>query len=208
MIDRKNIKLVAFDCDGVMFDSSSANRAYYNHLLRHFKLPDMTSEQFEFTHMHTVDDSLAYLIRDAEVLSAARRYRQQMSYLAFIRFMVMAPGLISLLDKLAPDLKTAVATNRTDTMDRVLEEHGLVDRFDRVVTAADVQSPKPDPEMLLVLLNHFNIAAWEMIYIGDSPLDAQAASAAGIPFVAYQNSELDGAAHVGSMDEVAVLLRL
>lgn len=208
MIDPTRIKLVAFDCDGVMFDSSNANRAYYNHLLDNFDLPSMTAEQFAFAHMHTVDDTIDYLIRDGDMQEAARQYRRQMSYLTFIRYMVIEPGLKPLLDKLAPAFKTAVATNRTDTMDQVLEEHGLADRFDLVVTAADVRYPKPHPELLLVLLNHFSIDPAEMIYIGDSLLDAEAAQAARIPFVAYQNPELSSAAHVRSLSEIEALLQL
>ncbi len=208
MIDPQDIKVVAFDCDGVMFDSSHANRAYYNHLLSHFHLPDMTEEQFDFAHMHTVDESLEYLIQDRQILNAARQYRLQMSYMAFIRYMVMAPGLLPLLDKLSSGYQTAVATNRTDTMDRVLEEHGLAGRFDLVVTASDVEFPKPHPQQLLVLISHFGIRSDEMIYIGDSSLDAQAARAAQVPFVAYQNPRLNGDAHVGSMAEVERLMGL
>ena len=35
------LKLVVFDCDGVMFSSREANRAYYNDLLRAFSCPPM-----------------------------------------------------------------------------------------------------------------------------------------------------------------------
>ena len=35
----KNIKVVAFDCDGVMFDTTKANIAYYNQILDHFDRP-------------------------------------------------------------------------------------------------------------------------------------------------------------------------
>ncbi len=208
MIDPAKIKLVAFDCDGVMFDSSNANQAYYNHLLDHFDLPALTPEQFAFAQMYTVDEVLEYLIPDRRLLAAARRYRKQMSYLGFIRFMEIEPGLKPLLDRLAPRFKTAVATNRTDTMDRVLEDHGLQGRFDKVVTASDVRFPKPHPEMLLTLAAHFRIDPLQAIYIGDSRLDAQAAEAAGMPFVAYANAALEAAAHVRSLDMVEGLLGL
>ena len=33
------IKLVAFDCDGVLFDSQQANIAFYNTILAHFDRP-------------------------------------------------------------------------------------------------------------------------------------------------------------------------
>ena len=50
----KHIKLVAFDCDGVMFDTAQANRLYYSHILQHFDRPTLTEEQFRFVHMHTL----------------------------------------------------------------------------------------------------------------------------------------------------------
>ena len=66
----KDIKVVAFDCDGVMFDSQNANRAYYDHLLDRFGLPPMTPEQLAYVHMHTVDESLAFLMGDRIDLEA------------------------------------------------------------------------------------------------------------------------------------------
>ena len=51
----KHIKVVGFDCDGVLFDTKQANRAYYNRILNHFGKTAMTDEQFTFIHMHTLD---------------------------------------------------------------------------------------------------------------------------------------------------------
>ena len=207
-MNERSIEVVAFDCDGVMFDSSEANRAYYDQVLAHVGLPAMTPEQRVYAHMHTVDESLRYLIDDPETLSAAQQYRTQMSYLGFIRHMVMEPHLRALLAKLKPAYKTAIATNRTDTMDRVLMEHDLEGQFDLVVTASDVQHPKPHPEQLQVIMHHFNIAPSQMIYIGDSALDAQAAGAAAVPFIAYRNAVLTAHRHIDSLGQVEEILHL
>lgn len=208
MIDPQCINVVAFDCDGVMFDSSQANRAYYNHILEHLGLPLMTAEQFAYAHMHTVDDTLKLLIPDTDMLSAARQYRQKMSYLAFIRYMIVEPTLKTLLEKLTPVFKTAIATNRTDTMDRVLSEHDLEGQFDIVVTASDVRYPKPHPEQLYVIVKHFGIDPQQMVYIGDSLLDAQAAQAAAVPFIAYCNPDLSADAHIVSLRQIESILGL
>jgi len=56
-----SFKVVAFDCDGVLFDTEQANRVYYSNILQHFGKPVVTDEQFTFVHMHTVFESLAYL---------------------------------------------------------------------------------------------------------------------------------------------------
>jgi HAD superfamily hydrolase (TIGR01509 family) len=202
------LAVVAFDCDGVMFDSSLANRAYYDDVLEHVGLPAMTAEQFEFAHMHTVDETLRFLIKDPRILEIAHGYRRRRSYLPFIRHMVPEPGLKSLLAKLRTRFKTAVATNRTDTMARVLIEHDLEGQFDLVVTAMDVPRPKPHPEQLLTVLSHFRIAPEQMVYIGDSLLDAQASQAAGVPFIAYQNEKLSAHSHIRKLSQVASIVGL
>lgn len=208
MIEYESIEVVAFDCDGVMFDSSQANRAYYNQVMTNFGLPEMTAEQFAYAHMHTVDETLAYLIRDTNMLSDAHQYRKRMNYLTFIKYMVVEPALKALLAKLTPDFKTAIATNRSDTMDRVLSEHDLEGQFDMVVTASDVRFPKPHPEELIVILDAFGVAPGQMVYIGDSELDAQAAATASVPFIAYRNPNLTANAHIDSLHQVEDLLRL
>lgn len=201
-----SIKVVAFDCDGVLFDSRKANRAYYDGILAHLGMAPMTGAQFEYAHMHTVDESLTYLIGDGPALEKAHQYRQQMSYMPFIRFMEMEPHLKDLLARLRPRFRTAIATNRTDTMDRVLTEHGLKGDFDLVISACDVTHPKPHPESLNAVIHHFNIQPGQMIYVGDSRLDQQAALAAGVPFVAFGNPDLDARWHLQWLNQLEPLL--
>ena len=200
------IKAVIFDCDGVMFDTTEANAAYYNRILEHLGRPVLTPEQFAYCHMHTVDNSLRYLFTDADALAEARSFRREMSYLDFVPRMIIEPHLKPLLRRLRPDVKTAVGTNRSDTMDAVMEVHGLTDDFDLVVTALDVATPKPAPDILNKVLATFQIEAAESIYIGDSELDEKAAAAAGIPLVAYRNNALDAWRHVDSLAEIGGLL--
>jgi HAD superfamily hydrolase (TIGR01509 family) len=206
--DLSAVTVVAFDCDGVMFDSSRSNRAYYDDVLQHLGLPAMTTEQFDYAHMHTVDETLSFLIQDAQMLELAHRYRRKRSYLPFIRHMVPEPNLKSVLPKLRSRYKTAIATNRTDTMEHVLVEHGLEGQFDLVVTAMDVQMPKPHPEQLVTVLTHFMIAPQQMVYIGDSLLDAQASQAAGVPFIAFQNSDLHADLHIEALSQIPPVLGL
>jgi len=205
-LNRSSIRVVAFDCDGVLFDSAEANRAYYNSILKHFGQPDMTDEQFAYAHMHTVDEALTQLFTDPGMLAQVMRYRQNMSYLPFIRYMRIEPHLKTVLHRLRPEFGTAIATNRTDTMGRVLEEHGLAGLFDKVVTASDVRFPKPHPEQLLTLLEHFSIHARQMVYVGDSELDALAAAEAGVPFVAFGNDGLTADTHIDSLDRLLELV--
>jgi phosphoglycolate phosphatase len=199
------LKVIAFDCDGVMFDTRKANREYYNQLLAHFGRSPMTDDQMDFVHINTVEKSVAHLFDPSE-LTAVNRYRKEMGYLRFIKFMEIEPDLKALLTGLRQDYRTAVATNRTDTMDRVLEAFGLTDQFDLVVTALDVPNPKPAPDCLDKVAREFQAAPSEVMYIGDSVLDQQAARAAGTQFVAFDNHNLEADRHIRSFKELFYLL--
>ena len=203
----EQVKLVIFDCDGVMFDSKEANEAYYNHILAHFGKPPMSSEQSDYVHSHTADQSVVHLFSDDPRVEQALAYRHEMSYLPFIPMMQMEPYLKGLLHYLRPAYKTAISTNRSDTMNRVLSEHGLEGYFDLVVSSLDVKRPKPDPESLFKILNHFGLSPREAIYIGDSEIDEQTAQAAGIPLVAYKNKNLSAAHWVEHFKEIEMLLK-
>jgi len=203
-----NVSVVAFDCDGVMFDTTKANMAYYNQILEHLGQQAMTPEQFNYCHMHTVDQSISNLFTDEESYRAAQAYRKSMSYLPFLKNMEMEPYLKRLLQRLRPKYKTAVATNRSDTMDRVLSEHGLTEYFDLVVSSSDVDRPKPYPDPLIKVLEHFKIKPNQSIYVGDSELDQMAATLAEIPFIAYKNRSLTADFHIDSLQEIEKILEL
>lgn len=196
---------VIFDCDGVMFDTTEANQAYYNAVLTHFGKPPLTPSQFAYVHSHTVEDSLAYLFDTPAAVTGAQAYRKAMSYLPFIAHMHLEPDLVALLNRLRPICRTAVATNRTDTMNRVLAQFGLTGLFDMVVCAHDVPRPKPAPDPLLHILAAFGLEPEQALFIGDSAVDQGAATAAGVPFVAYDNPFLEADYHIRRLSEIAAI---
>ncbi len=202
----KKIKVVAFDCDGVLFDTRKANTAFYNRILTYFGKSEINPEQFDYIHMHTVEESIAYLFENEEDRQAAHAYRKRTGYEPFFKMMEMEPHLKPLLKKLRPGYWTAIVTNRTDTMHRVLTEFGLENEFDWVVTALDVPRPKPFADPLIKVLDHFSIKPHEMVYVGDSELDEIASKAAGVPFIAYNNPSLSADFHVTSLKEIEGIL--
>lgn len=204
----KRIRVVAFDCDGVMFDTETVNKSYYNQILQHMNKPDLTPEQFAFVHMHTSDEAISYLFPDRTQAAEANAYRKQMPYLPFLEKMEIEPHLKPLLHRLRPAYPTAIATNRTNTIETVLETHGLADLFDLVVSAWDVDHPKPHPDPLNKILRHFDIEPDQLLYVGDSELDQLAAEAAGAILVAYKNPSLRSDFHITSLKEIDQILML
>lgn len=199
----KKISVIIFDCDGVMFDSRQANIHFYNHILNHFGLPPMTEDKVVFVHMHTAEESVRSIFEGTPYVEQAQAYRMKMDYMPFIKDMVMEPGLKELLRLLKPDFGLAVATNRSNTIGKVLQWHGLDIYFDLVISSLDVTNPKPHPEPLLKILDFFEILPDQAFYVGDSSVDYETAKAADVPFISYQNRALDAAYHVDHLMEIA-----
>jgi len=201
------VSAVIFDCDGVMFDSRQANINFYNHILSHFGLPPMTAEDIEFVHMNTAVESLNHIFRGSPYLAEAQEYRLQLDYTPFIRDMVMEPGLKEVLDFLKPRCGLAVATNRSNTIGRVLELNGLSHYFDIVVSSLDVTNPKPHPEPIFKILDFFGIEPDECFYVGDSEVDFEVCQASGVPLIAYKNKALRAPVHIENLAELKDILK-
>jgi HAD superfamily hydrolase (TIGR01509 family) len=201
------LKLVIFDCDGVMFDSMEANRLYYNQLLENFNHRPMDQDELEYVHTHNVLDSVRHIFRHyppAET-DRAHEYRKELDYRDFIPHMIIEPDLKEFLTLLKPDYYTAISTNRTTTMPTLLKMFGIASYFDKVVTAFDVVRPKPHPEALTVILNHFDLTVEEAVFIGDSMVDKEHADGLGMRLIAFKNPGLPADYHVSSFMEIARL---
>ncbi len=151
------LKLVGFDCDGVLFDSREANIAFYNDILARFGFPPMAPTSVDYVHSHTYHESLEYLFRETSVLEEVLEFCRTIDYQRFLPMMVEAPHLREFLGFLRPRFFTALATNRTTTTQAVLHYHSLADQFDMVVSAQDVTRPKPHPESFWRILEHFKL---------------------------------------------------
>lgn len=201
-----DLKIIIFDCDGVMFDSIEANRHYYNHILEAFGHPEMSDDELQYVHVHHVTDSVKYIYRNyPDDYQKADEYRKKLDYTPYLKYMKMEPDLVEFLEMMRSRYKTAISTNRSTTMAEVLRMFDLKRLFDKVVTAMDVENSKPHPEALHQILDHFGLSADQAIYIGDSHIDLEHSGALGMKMIAFRNPELDAKYHVDSFMEITRL---
>jgi phosphoglycolate phosphatase len=206
MNGKKKISAVIFDCDGVMFDSRQANINFYNHLLERHGLPTMNEDMVAFVHMNTGEESVRYIFDGTPFTDEAQAYRMQVDYTPFLRGMVIEPGLKNLLAKLKPRVSLGVATNRSNTIEEVLEQNGLSGFFDIVVSSLDVENPKPHPESIHKILDFLDIGPDQAVYVGDSVIDLDTAMAAGVCFIAYGDGNLETPLKAMSMEGLEKVL--
>jgi HAD superfamily hydrolase (TIGR01509 family) len=55
------------------------------------------------------------------------------------------------------------------------------------MTAGKVANPKPHPEPLLKVLDHYGLEPGEALFVGDGEVDMLSARDAGVPFIAYKS---------------------
>lgn len=203
MAEVSRIRVVALDCDGVMLDSLEANKMYYGLILEHLGLAPMTEEDVPIIHTLSAKGAIAHLLRDRpELLDEAERFRLSMDYRQFVPFLKKETGLKRFLKFAADRFSIAVATNRADSMNKVLAMLEIEEFIELVVTARDVANPKPAADMLWTIVKHFSIEPEELLYVGDSGVDLAPAKEVGAGFCAFKNPGLDCEMHVGSFMEL------
>ena len=80
--------------------------------------------------------------------------------------------------------RLGLATNRSQTVPKLVEHLKLEGVFDAVASVLDGVPPKPAPDILQLCMQRAQTAAERSVYVCDSPIDCQAAFEAGTHFIA------------------------
>lgn len=188
---------ILFDVDGVLVDSKSAYLGFYNDVRRHVGLPPMSAEEEVSVFSYTFNDGFAFLIPEP-LRKEGMRFVQATRFEDYLPVIRPMPGAAQALDELARrGFRLGVCTNGgRREVGVVFEALGLAGKIHRLVTSSDVPRPKPHPDGLLALLEGFNAPKGHAVYVGDSPIDSQAARAAGVAFWAFDNPRLEADRHL------------
>lgn len=199
------IKLIVFDCDGVMFDSRPANKEYYNYLLKYFQKPEMDENELEYVHIQSVDRCLQHIFRNHHDIARREieKLRESLDYKTFLKYFVMEQDLIAFLTMAKErNIYLAISTNRADTMQLLLDEFALTPYFQKVMTSATATRPKPAPDGMLEILDFFGVRKEETVFIGDSMVDYHHAANSGVRLISFKNKELPTPFHIKTFMEI------
>lgn len=184
-------KIIVYDCDGVIFDSTNAVCAYYDHVFEKFglqKLDWKDSGVLRTAMMGTNEQIINQFVKEQKVIDEIMEFATKVNFKEFTPLMVPFDGMKETLEKLkSENYELAVFTNRGISLTYLLEYFGFIDYFSYRVTCFDVKKPKPDPEGLYKIMKNYNAKKEELIFIGDSPTDYHAAKAADVDFLAFQH---------------------
>ncbi len=179
------MKAVLFDFDYTLADSSEAIVECVNFALAGMGLPQAPPEEI----CRGIGLGLAEIFRrltglDGDLAGEFRRRFIERADEIMSEGTHVYPWVPDTLRRLAErGLRLGiVSTKRRHRIAGVLERDGLAPLFATIVGADMVERLKPDPEPLLLALDHLGIGRDEALYVGDSLTDARTAAAAGVAF--------------------------
>lgn len=191
---QSKIRCVIYDCDGVLFDSFEANTRLYNDLCAWVGRGPLTKEEMQYVHIHTVFEAIRFIFgkeSDLEKKALEMLRERQVDLKNYVEYLRIEPHLFQTLQKLKEkEILRAINTNRTTSMKHVMERFNLDPYFEMVVTALDVNHPKPHPESIEKIMEAFELKKEEAVFVGDSEVDKQTAESSGVRFIAYKNREI------------------
>ncbi len=122
------------------------------------------------------------------------------------------PGARALVNRLRNEgLKIVVASSAGgDELGALLKAAGVADLIEEMTSSSDAEDSKPDPDIVLAAVRKSGLESRELIMVGDTPYDIQAATGAGVPLAAvltggWRVEELAGA--VAIYDDPAAMLK-
>jgi phosphoglycolate phosphatase len=181
-------RAVLFDFDFTLADSRLGAVECVNYALREMALPEAEPEAIHATIGFSLAATLAGLtgLTDPLLAQAFSRNFVKRADLRMAELTSVFPGVPRTMHqlRLAGIRNGIVSTKFRYRIETILAREGLSDAFDVIVGGEDVTNHKPDPEGLLKALAQLGVRSEDSLYVGDHPVDAQAAAAAGIPFAA------------------------
>ena len=176
---------VIFDVDGVLTDSYAPHYQSWQRMFGEIGV-EFTDETFRGTFGRTNRDIFAELY-PGEAMTAERSRelgdRKELLYREIIaENFTPIPGAVELIDALAAaGFKLGVGSSGPPENVRLtLEKLGRADRFDAVITGADVTHGKPHPEVFLKAAERLGMAPEFCAVIEDAPQGVEAANRAGM----------------------------
>jgi len=175
-------KLLIFDWDGTLMDSAMRIVACVQAAAEDLSLPIPAENAARDIIGLGLDEAMARLFPESDADEKARvveRYRHHYLFASEIPTPLF-DGANEVIERLQGEgYLLAVATGKgRPGLNRVLEQSGLGAHFHTTRTADEARS-KPDPDMLLQILDELGVEAHETLMIGDTEYDMNMANNAG-----------------------------
>lgn len=183
-MEKKQLKLVIFDMDGLLVDTEKVYFEGWHHAVKEHQLtaPDDMIASWVGKGMYESMQELIQLTQDPERAHQIRESREHYFYRELEEGRVLTkPYAKEILKQAKAQFIVGLATSTMEEKARrVLEKLDLLNYIDYPVFGSDVKQLKPAPDVYLEVLKRSMMNAKEAVAIEDSITGAQAALNAGL----------------------------
>src|SRR5437899_7937640 len=179
------VRAVIFDVDGTLVDSVDLHARAWKEAFRHF------GDDFKFREIRQQigkgsDKLIPYFLQPKEVRHIGQeldRYRGELWKAKYLKKVKPFPKVRELLERIRRDGKQIVLASSAQghELETYKKIANIEDLVDKETSADDVESSKPDPDIVHAALEKLgNPDHPAVIMVGDTPYDAEAAKKAGV----------------------------
>ncbi len=171
---------VVFDLDGTLIDGYAAIADALAYAMRRLGAPELPASEVRGMVGHGLERLLEKAVGADRAADGVRLFRERYPEVAVPKSHLL-PGVAGVLEALeVRGHPMAVASNKPSAFSRmILEARGVAGRF-RDVAGPDAATPaKPDPAMLVRLMEQAGASPLETAVVGDMEVDFEFARAAG-----------------------------
>lgn len=180
-------RLCLFDFDYTLADTTRPIVECFRHTFETMNLDGFDREKAIKTIGMTLDDAFSELtgIKDKQKIQELVAVYRVKSDEITIQNTVLFEDTLETLQKLKNNgIKVGIVSSRMGSrIDKILEHLNCRNYIDSIIGYEDVSAHKPNPEGLMKSLEYFNCNRKEVLYVGDSYIDAKAAENGQIDFI-------------------------
>lgn len=184
-------RAVLFDFDYTLGDATTAIVAGFQHAFGQMGLPIPEREAIRLTIGYMLEDAFVMLSGDNRAESRTEFHRLYLEKAIPMQtgVTVLFPGASELLHALHDGgiPVGVVSSKRGWAVEEALEKFSLLSLLHLVTGGDGVTYPKPHPEGILAAVAKLGLTPAQVLYCGDTVLDAEAAQRAGTHFCAVLN---------------------
>ncbi len=172
-------KGIIFDIDGTLTSTNDLIFASFNFITKKYLGKTFSDEEILKWFGPTEDVILKEFCGDDYEKAREEYYK----FYSDNHFMAdIYPGIKEILDELkANEVLLSIYTGKgKEAATITLKKLNIYKYFDLIITGDEVKEHKPSPEGIEIFLDKFNLKKDEVIMIGDSPSDINAARSAGV----------------------------
>ena len=177
-----------FDFDYTLADATSGIVSSFNHAFSKLNLPGHDSESIKKTVGLPLDKAFIQLTNNKNevLMDNFRNLFREKANEVMSKNTVLFDGTVSILQRLKENgFNTGIVTTKSHyRIVETLNLQGISALIDVIVGGEDVKAPKPSPEGLLLAIGSLSAQLNNVLYIGDSLIDAKTALAANVDFAA------------------------